>query len=157
MKHFAAIVKRLLTALNAVNYYARCSLLDVSRAMDTPIMSKSCFLILLTLILLVPYQVSPKREDIYDLVDQEEYSICFVLLYSTSLYYTVNPFVPNAPFLNPLKTSEHLMVFRYFQGVEKGCIGNKWVKVVSVPQNAASTIIFNECLLDENKIKVMFV
>ena len=29
----------------------------------------------------------------------------------------LNPFVPNAPFLYPLKTC--------FQGVEKGCIGNK--------------------------------
>ena len=29
-----------------------------------------------------------------------------------------NLFVPNAPFLHPLKTS-------CFQGVEKGCIGNK--------------------------------
>ena len=33
-----------------------------------------------------------------------------------------NPFVPNAPFIYPLKTSEGC-----FQGVEKGCIGNKWV------------------------------
>ena len=37
-----------------------------------------------------------------------------------------NPFVPNAPFLYPLKT-ENLTVF-CFQGVEKGSIGNKWVK-----------------------------
>ena len=35
------------------------------------------------------------------------------------------PFVPNAPFLYPLKTSENLTVF---QGLEKGCIGNEWVK-----------------------------
>ena len=40
----------------------------------------------------------------------------------------VNPFVPNAPFLYPLKTSENVKVFWGFQGVEKGCIGNKWVK-----------------------------
>ena len=32
---------------------------------------------------------------------------------------SINPFVPNALFLYPLKTS--------FQRVEKGCIGNKWV------------------------------
>ena len=32
----------------------------------------------------------------------------------------INLFVPNAPFLYPLKTC--------FQGVEKGCIRNKWVK-----------------------------
>ena len=33
----------------------------------------------------------------------------------------VNPFVPKAPFLFPLKTC--------FQGEEKGCIGNEWIKV----------------------------
>ena len=37
-----------------------------------------------------------------------------------------NPFVPNALILYPLKTSENLTFF-CFQGVEKGCIGNKWV------------------------------
>ena len=37
-----------------------------------------------------------------------------------------NPFVPNALFLYPLKTSENHKVFWCFQGVEKGCIGNKW-------------------------------
>ena len=31
----------------------------------------------------------------------------------------VNPFVPNAPFLYPLKVSE---------GEEKGCIVNEWIK-----------------------------
>ena len=40
---------------------------------------------------------------------------------------SINPLVPNAPFLYPLKTSENLTVFGFFQGVEKGCIGNKWV------------------------------
>ena len=39
-----------------------------------------------------------------------------------------NPFVPNASFFYPLKTSENFTVFWCFQGVEKGCIGNKWVK-----------------------------
>ena len=38
-----------------------------------------------------------------------------------------NPFAPNAPLLYPLKISENLTVFWCFQGVEKGCIGNKWV------------------------------
>ena len=37
-----------------------------------------------------------------------------------------NPFVPNAPFLYLLKTSENHKVF-CFQGVDKGCIGNEWV------------------------------
>ena len=39
---------------------------------------------------------------------------------------TINPFVPNAPFLYPLKT---------FQGVEKGCIGNEWVNWISTDSN----------------------
>ena len=43
----------------------------------------------------------------------------------------INPFVPNAPFLYPLKTSENRKLFSYFQGVEKGCTGNEWVKQVS--------------------------
>ena len=42
---------------------------------------------------------------------------------------TINPFVPNAPFLYPLKTSANLADFGCFQGVEKGCIGNKWINV----------------------------
>ena len=41
--------------------------------------------------------------------------------------FTFNLFVCSAPFLYPLKTSENLQVFWCFQGVEKGCIGNKWV------------------------------
>ena len=46
-------------------------------------------------------------------------------------FYYFNPFVPNAPFLYPKKTSENRTVFfLYFQGVEKGCIENKWVKHV---------------------------
>ena len=39
-----------------------------------------------------------------------------------------NPFVPNAPFLYPLKTSENRDVFWCFQGVEKVCTGNEWAK-----------------------------
>ena len=39
-----------------------------------------------------------------------------------------NPFVPNALFLYPLKISENSKVFFCFPGVEKGCIGNEWVK-----------------------------
>ena len=41
---------------------------------------------------------------------------------------SLNPFDPNAPFLYPLKTSENRKVFWCFQGVEKRCIGNEWVK-----------------------------
>ena len=42
--------------------------------------------------------------------------------------YNFHPFVPNAPFPYPLKTSENTKVFWCFQGVRKGCIGNKCVK-----------------------------
>ena len=35
-----------------------------------------------------------------------------------------NPFVPNAPFLYHMKTSENFTVFWSFQEVEKGCIRN---------------------------------
>ena len=38
-----------------------------------------------------------------------------------------NTFVPNAPFLYHLKTSEKHKVFCCFQGVEKGCIRAKRV------------------------------
>ena len=41
-----------------------------------------------------------------------------------------NPFAPNVPCLYLLKTSEKLTAFRCFQGVEKGSIGNKWVKII---------------------------
>ena len=44
------------------------------------------------------------------------------------ILFFINPFVPNVPFLYPLKTSENLAVFRRFLGLGKGCIGNKWVK-----------------------------
>ena len=44
-------------------------------------------------------------------------------------YWNVNTFVPNAPFLYPLKTSENFTVFCCFQGVEKRCIENKWVNI----------------------------
>ena len=46
----------------------------------------------------------------------------------------LNPFVPNAPFLYPLKTLEILKVF-CFQGIEKGCIGNKSVNSTNPGQN----------------------
>ena len=38
-----------------------------------------------------------------------------------------NPFVPNAPFLYTLETSENLTVFWCFQGVDKGCFGSEWI------------------------------
>ena len=43
--------------------------------------------------------------------------------------FIINSLVPNAPFLHPLKTSENHKFFWCFQGVEKGCIGSKWVNI----------------------------
>ena len=54
-----------------------------------------------------------------------------IFIYNTSLFLLEEliqeqlRFGVNAPFLYPLKTSENLSVFWYFQGVEKGCAGNK--------------------------------
>ena len=45
----------------------------------------------------------------------------------------VNPCVPNAPFLCPLKTSENR---NCFQGVEKGCNESEWVKRINSKCNA---------------------
>ena len=47
---------------------------------------------------------------------------------SAIFYQCINPFAPNVPFLYPLKTSENCEVFWCFQGVEKACGGNEWVK-----------------------------
>ena len=45
--------------------------------------------------------------------------------------FPIKSFVPNAPFLCFLKTSENLTVF-CFQGAKKGCIGNRWVKHILI-------------------------
>ena len=60
--------------------------------------------------------------------------LCKISLKEFSEALQINPFVPNAPFLYPLKTSENHKLFWYFQGVEKGCIdiGNKWVKLLYI-------------------------
>ena len=45
----------------------------------------------------------------------------------TEAFQFFNPFVPNAPILYPLKISENRKAFWCFQGVQKGCIGSKWI------------------------------
>ena len=50
----------------------------------------------------------------------EAINLQFALRVWNIVYYCVNTFVPNAPFVYPLNTSENLTV-------EKGCIGNKSV------------------------------
>ena len=40
----------------------------------------------------------------------------------------IDLFFSSEPSVYPLKTLENLTVFWCFQGVDKGCIGNEWVK-----------------------------
>ena len=58
----------------------------------------------------------------------KRHPVSMVLMSSTKF----NPFVPKAPFLYPLKTSENLRVFWCFQGVQKGCTGKKWFNLNAV-------------------------
>ena len=61
---------------------------------------------------------------------QKSCSIYFKLLFlwwNMCASVGVNPFVPNAPFVYPLKTSKKHKVFWCFQGVDKEYIGNEWV------------------------------
>ena len=51
-----------------------------------------------------------------------------IKIYLVTIFHQLNPFLPNTPFLYPLKTSENRKVFWCFQEVGKACIGNKWVK-----------------------------
>ena len=46
---------------------------------------------------------------------------------------SLNPFIPNVPFLYPLKT----LVFWCFQGVEKGYIENEWDKSMTYYTNVS--------------------
>ena len=65
--------------------------------------------------------------------------------FAGKLLFALNPFVPNAPFLYPLKTSENLTVFLCFQGAEKGCIGNEWVKIFHFFFVSNHSINFDTC------------
>ena len=55
--------------------------------------------------------------------------------YESAYCVQIKPFFPNATFLYPLETSENPKVFWCFQGVEKGCLGDKWVKFCGRHQN----------------------
>ena len=52
----------------------------------------------------------------------------------------VNPFILNASFLYPLKTSGNLTVFWIFQEEEKRSIGNEWVNWSAVQINCTLSI-----------------
>ena len=50
--------------------------------------------------------------------------------YSNSANNFLNPFVPNAPFLYPLKTSQNLTVFYKFRGQRKGALETNGLNLV---------------------------
>ena len=66
------------------------------------------------------------------LTNWSRYSERISLNHLLAIWGQLKPFVPNAPFLYTLKTTENptenLTVFWCFQGAEKGCIENEWVK-----------------------------
>ena len=72
--------------------------------------------------------------------------------------------MPNAPFLYPLKIWENLLVLWCFQRVERGCIRNKWVKVLilnwkeeyTLENSFSSCFPLSHCHLGDWKRKVSF-
>ena len=70
--------------------------------------------------------------DMYANAGHKFFSNCFakISLPRSCIYL----FVPNAPFLYPLKASENHTVFWCFQGIEKGGIGNEWVNCQNSPK-----------------------
>ena len=56
--------------------------------------------------------------------------LCYWCVCEVNVVLELNPFLSNAPFPYPLKTSEKIKVFWWFKGAEKWCIGNKWVKML---------------------------
>ena len=59
--------------------------------------------------------------------------LLIILFYTAQkMNFCSNPFVPNAPFLYPLKASENRKVFWCFQGVQKGFIGKHGVRIFSL-------------------------
>ena len=68
---------------------------------------------------------------------------CVLILYKRTI---INPFVPNAPFLYPLKTSENLKVFWRFQEVEKGALRMVNAKILSVFTCSKSTTEKLQCM-----------
>ena len=68
--------------------------------------------------------------DVTSLTFSIRYFHVFLALKETFFTRPYKAFVPNAPFLYPLKTSENLTVFWCFQGIEKGYVGNEWVNNV---------------------------
>ena len=50
--------------------------------------------------------------------------------YKVHEYSKVNPFIPNAPFLNPWK--QKTVSFLIFSGCREKCIENKWVEKIII-------------------------
>ena len=61
------------------------------------------------------------------LLFKKNLKIANMLNFLLSGFLKFNSFFPNAAFLYLLKTSENIKIFWCLQGLEKGCIGKKWV------------------------------
>ena len=59
------------------------------------------------------------------------------------------------PFTTPLKTLENRKVFWYFQGVEKWCIGNKWVKSKLHRMKLEMWMDYCMCIIDNDFLGVV--
>ena len=80
-------------------------------------------------------------------VQQQVQNICVALFRKRFMF---SLFVPNASFLQPLKTSENHKFSDVFRVQRKGAIGNKWV---NEQVEFLEGIKFNFCLYKENKIR----
>ena len=85
------------------------------------------------------YKYLPIRSIYYILNFSKEHTAQYSLTF-------IIPFVSNAPYLYPLKTSENLKVFCCSQEVEKGCIENEWVNKMHLP-SLANTFLCHMTLL----------
>ena len=68
-------------------------------------------------------------------------------LYKEFLRLFFNPFIPNAPFLYPLKTSAILTVFRCFQKIEETCIETNMLALkrsLTLPCGFSKNLFFRE-------------
>ena len=58
----------------------------------------------------------------------------------------ISPFIPNAPFLYPPKTSENSKAFWCFRRLEEWCIRNKWVKIKDALELQSIISVFDKAI-----------
>ena len=86
-----------------------------------------------------------------------EVSIQF--LASQIIYTSINPFIPNASFLYPLKTSENRNVFwcfLVFSGGREKMLGNKWINGSKNTHKYGIERNFLEIKVEKSILKVIY-